>query len=232
MDWEIVWTEPAVADLEQIVRSAASRSPAEAESLRTEMLESVDVLARFPLIGPIYERDRSNRTREILCRQYRIFYRASEEQRRVEILTLWHSARREPKLPNGRSEDTTPHRFASTRGTDNMTESERYSLLMARRTFLGRTAAGLGSLALASLLHPRLFAADGGTAKSSVYRGVIHPRHYLPKVKRVIWLYMAGGPSHLETFDYKPKLAADERPADARIVSPRASRSPSCKGRS
>jgi toxin ParE1/3/4 len=99
MDWEVVWTEPAITDLEQIVRAAASHSPAGAESLRAELLESVEVLARFPLIGPIYERDRTGRTREILCRQYRIFYRALEEQRRVEVLTLWHSARREPKLP-------------------------------------------------------------------------------------------------------------------------------------
>lgn len=101
MDWEIIWTEPAVADLEQIVRTVASQNPTAAESLRIELLESVEVLARFPFIGPTYERDRTGRTREILCRQYRIFYRAIEERRRVEILTLWHSARREPKLPNG-----------------------------------------------------------------------------------------------------------------------------------
>lgn len=61
MDWEVVWTEPAVADLEQIVRSTATRSPTGAESLRTELLDSVEVLARFPLIGPIYERDRTGR---------------------------------------------------------------------------------------------------------------------------------------------------------------------------
>ena len=100
MDWEIVWTEPAVVDLEEIVRTAASHSSTAAESLRAELLESVEVLARFPLIGPNYERDRTGRTREILCQQYRIFYRAIKEQRRVEILTLWHSARREPKLPS------------------------------------------------------------------------------------------------------------------------------------
>jgi plasmid stabilization system protein ParE len=52
MDWQVVWTETAVADLEQIVRNAVSRSPTSAESLRVELLESVEVLARFPLIGP------------------------------------------------------------------------------------------------------------------------------------------------------------------------------------
>jgi hypothetical protein len=37
--------------------------------------------------------------------------------------------------------------------------------------------------------------------------GVVRPLHFPAKAKRVIWLYMAGGPSHLETFDYRPKLA-------------------------
>jgi hypothetical protein len=88
-----------------------------------------------------------------------------------------------------------------------MTEPESSHLLLARRTFLGRTAAGLGSLALASLLQPRLFAGDSDKVKAPPYRGVVNPRHFTPKVKRIIWLYMAGGPSHLETLDYKPKLA-------------------------
>jgi hypothetical protein len=89
-----------------------------------------------------------------------------------------------------------------------MTPSERFGLFLARRTFLGRTVTGLGSLALASLLEPRLFASEpGGAAKTPAYRGVVYPRHFTPKVKRIIWLYMAGGPSHLETLDYKPTLA-------------------------
>jgi hypothetical protein len=94
-----------------------------------------------------------------------------------------------------------------------MFDSERYRLLLARRTFLGRSALGLGSLALASLWEPRLLAplrADTGAdgrPKVPHYRGIIHPRHFSAKVKRIIWLYMSGGPSHLETLDPKPKLA-------------------------
>lgn len=98
MDWEVVWTEPAVASLEEAVRAIASQSPAAAEALRTELLDSVEVLARLPHIGPLYERDRTGRTREILCQRYRIFYRVLEDQQRVEVLTVWHSARREPRL--------------------------------------------------------------------------------------------------------------------------------------
>src|SRR5262249_44091507 len=47
----------------------------------------------------------------------------------------------------------------------------------------------------------------GGTKRGPPYRGVVYPPHLPPKVKRIIWLYMAGGPSHLETLDHKPKLA-------------------------
>ena len=71
-----------------------------------------------------------------------------------------------------------------------------------RRAFLGRAAQGVGAVALASLLDPSLL-----RARAQPPRGTL-PALTLPrKVKRVIWLTMAGGPSHLETFDHKPKLA-------------------------
>jgi Protein of unknown function (DUF1501) len=78
-----------------------------------------------------------------------------------------------------------------------------------RRAFLGRSTAGVGTLALASLLDPDLL--RGGEASPSRPRdrwtGVVNPLHFAPRVKRIIYLYMAGGPSHLETFDNKPALA-------------------------
>jgi Protein of unknown function (DUF1501) len=82
--------------------------------------------------------------------------------------------------------------------------------LLARRTFLGQASLGLGSMALASLLQPTVFgaamaaAAKGGKSRS---KGVVNPLHFPQKAKRVIFLCMAGGPSHLELFDEKPKLA-------------------------
>lgn len=72
-----------------------------------------------------------------------------------------------------------------------------------RRVFLGRAAHGVGKLALASLIHPVLLSA----APRMRGQGVVSPLHYPQRAKRIIWLTMAGGPSHLETFDYKPKLA-------------------------
>jgi hypothetical protein len=76
---------------------------------------------------------------------------------------------------------------------------------MSRRTFLGRGAAGLGVVALNALLGPRAAAAAQPARQTS--RGAVDPLDFQPKAKRVIFLYQAGGPSHLETFDYKPKLA-------------------------
>ena len=82
----------------------------------------------------------------------------------------------------------------------------------SRRVFLGRAAQGVGKIALASLLSPSLlsaaFASQPKVKNKDKWTGVVNPFHYPPKAKRVIWLTMAGGPSHLETFDYKPKLAA------------------------
>ena len=62
----------------------------------------------------------------------------------------------------------------------------------------------VGSLALGSLLVPSLLNA---APKIERWPGIITQPHVPPKAKRVIHLCMAGGPSHLETLDYKPKLA-------------------------
>jgi hypothetical protein len=68
--------------------------------------------------------------------------------------------------------------------------------------FLGRASQGLGALALGSILQPRALQAAAMRAVS----GAVNPLHFPAKARRVIWLSMAGGPSHLETFDPKPKL--------------------------
>ena len=83
---------------------------------------------------------------------------------------------------------------------------------IARRTFLGNSAVGLGSLALASLLRPDLLNGAAGDSQSAATDanppGVNGFPNHRPRIRRVIYLYMSGGPSHLETFDYKPRLAA------------------------
>ena len=82
------------------------------------------------------------------------------------------------------------------------------SLPLARRAVLSAAAGGLGSLALGSLdLRATMASAASPSPAAAAWPGVIQPYHVPPKAKRVIWLYMAGGMSHLDTFDHKPKLA-------------------------
>ena len=77
-----------------------------------------------------------------------------------------------------------------------------------RREFFSRAAQGIGSLALLGLGGGGLLrAAAGPSDDASTWPGVVAPLHFPAKAKRVIYLYMAGGPSHLESFDYKPELA-------------------------
>jgi hypothetical protein len=76
---------------------------------------------------------------------------------------------------------------------------------ICRRTFLSRGLVGLGAIALDSMLDSRLVLA---AQRAGGIGGVVNPLHHPAKARRVIFLYQAGGPSHLETFDHKPKLAA------------------------
>jgi hypothetical protein len=81
---------------------------------------------------------------------------------------------------------------------------DKFAHSLNRRTFLSRGAYGLGGLALACLLNPA--ASLAAAAVEPKWRGVVNPTHFPPRARRVIHLCMAGGPSHLESFDYKPAL--------------------------
>ncbi len=70
-------------------------------------------------------------------------------------------------------------------------------LTMTRRSFFGRSATGIGAAALSQLLGRELQAEQGGLTGLP---------HFAPKAKRVIYLFMSGGPSQMETFDHKPAL--------------------------
>jgi hypothetical protein len=93
-------------------------------------------------------------------------------------------------------------------------------LLVTRRQLFGRAAAGIGTVALASLLNDRLWAGDVAAPAAPAYGGILAAPHFAPKAKRVIYLFMSGGPSHIDLFDYKPALAehhGKELPATVRM---------------
>jgi hypothetical protein len=89
-------------------------------------------------------------------------------------------------------------------------DDKQIRLAQMRRAFLGQSMTGIGSLALASMLAPDLLRGKETRPNSSnsKWAGTVHPLHFPQRCKRVIHLCMAGGASHLETLDYKPKLAA------------------------
>ena len=76
-------------------------------------------------------------------------------------------------------------------------------MFASRRHFIGRSSVGIGTAALASLLDPQLFAATRAAKTGSA---VAPGANFPPKAKRVIYLFMHGGPSQVELFDYKPQL--------------------------
>lgn len=92
-----------------------------------------------------------------------------------------------------------------------MTRELSPSLQIARRHFFGECGVGVGKMALAGLLAK----ASGQTALGAVPTAPVNPLaprppHFPGKAKSVIYLFMAGAPSHLDLFDYKPKLAEYE----------------------
>lgn len=79
-----------------------------------------------------------------------------------------------------------------------------------RRYFLQDCAVGLGKMALASLVAGEFRGRGAIAAEPANNPLAARPTHFAPKAKRVIHLFMAGAPSHLELFDYKPVLAQFE----------------------
>jgi hypothetical protein len=77
-----------------------------------------------------------------------------------------------------------------------------YRMHLTRRWFLQQCGVGLGAIALRSLLGEAV-----ARAETSGNDLAPRPPHFEPKAKRVIFIFMSGGPSHLELFDYRPMLA-------------------------
>src|SRR5205807_88786 len=78
---------------------------------------------------------------------------------------------------------------------------------VARRWFFQQCGVGLGAMALGHLLNEGGYAASAAAAAPSTEPLAPRAPHFAPKAKRVIFLFMAGAPSHLELFDNKPQLA-------------------------
>jgi uncharacterized protein (DUF1501 family) len=87
-----------------------------------------------------------------------------------------------------------------------MNPLQQHCLGITRRHFFRECGVGVGKIALASLLADRLLA-GGVSSVTSANPLAPRPPHFAPRAKRVIHLFMAGAPSQLDLFDYKPALA-------------------------
>lgn len=93
----------------------------------------------------------------------------------------------------------------------NTPEFNQLNKQLDRRTFLTKTSLGLGAFAMGSLLGSKAIFGQSGKPlienpqnfEEEIFKAL---PHFAPKAKRVIYLFMSGGPSQFETFDYKPKL--------------------------
>src|SRR5437763_3635880 len=88
-----------------------------------------------------------------------------------------------------------PHLFASPA-----------SIFPSRRAFLRRSGSGFGLLALAGLFDQQGLLSWSAAADPALNPLAPRPAHFPAKARAVIWLFMNGGPSQVDTWDYKPEL--------------------------
>ena len=94
--WKVVWTEPAVCDLERIDRYLRRRNPAAAVKTSEAILSKAGLLARHPQLGAVWEED--DGWRFLVMRPYKIFYRLLADQNVIEISHIRHGALALPNI--------------------------------------------------------------------------------------------------------------------------------------
>ena len=92
--YKVIWTDPAICDLEKINRDLRRRNPVVAFTIGESLLKKAKMLEQFPEIGRVWKP--GDPWRLLLYRPYKIFYRVLHEQRAVEIAHVRHGAQSEP----------------------------------------------------------------------------------------------------------------------------------------
>jgi len=94
----LIWTEPAVADLEEIGQFISKDNPPAAEKVGSKIIREAENVAAFPCLGRIVPEFGNPQIREIISQSYRVIYKFDEEGDLVAILRIWHGARGIPQL--------------------------------------------------------------------------------------------------------------------------------------
>jgi plasmid stabilization system protein ParE len=99
MDYKIIISGRAIADLRSIVTHIAKDNPTAAERFGIELIQRAKPLAQFPHLGRVVPEENDENIREIIFKSYRIFYRVNEQTRLIEVIRYWHAARGTPDIP-------------------------------------------------------------------------------------------------------------------------------------
>ena len=91
MDFKLIWTERAISDLAEVVRyyRDEAKSVEAARKIGSAIIDRIEVLRTFPDIGPLYPR-KDGVYREVLCYEYKIFYRVDRDTQGIYIMRVWH----------------------------------------------------------------------------------------------------------------------------------------------
>jgi len=98
MDYKIIFSEPAIDDLKNIVGFIAQDNQEAGSRFGGKLIASVRHLAKFPRFGRVVPEQNDENIREIISKPYRIFYRVKDEIQVVEVIRFWHAARGEPEI--------------------------------------------------------------------------------------------------------------------------------------
>ena len=98
MDYRIVWTETALADLRDLVRYIAMGDHASARRFGERVIAKVESVAAFPRVGRKVPEYQNDCVRELVLTPYRLIYELNDRIGIISILRVWHGARGEPEL--------------------------------------------------------------------------------------------------------------------------------------
>jgi len=99
MDYKVIWTDEAIADLRQLVTRTAKDNPVAALKFGEELIRKSMLLGQQPRLGRVFRGQERDTLREWVVRPYRVIYEVDDYSKVVFVRTLWHGARQEPNLP-------------------------------------------------------------------------------------------------------------------------------------
>jgi toxin ParE1/3/4 len=98
MDYKVIWTDEAIADLRQLVVFISRDNSSAAVKLGETLVRKSMILAGHPRLGRMLRKSPKDSVRELIIPPYRLIYEIDDRASAVHVRLLWHGARQEPEL--------------------------------------------------------------------------------------------------------------------------------------